>query len=73
MHLQEGHGSFPPWLSKMVCGGGRGRGDDGGEGWLKGTQGERGQNANSVWGGTRNLGPHTYTPMEDQRVDPAKR
>jgi hypothetical protein len=35
---------------EKACGGGRGRGDSGDKGRLKGAQGEREKNANGLWG-----------------------
>jgi hypothetical protein len=40
---------------------------------VKGAQGERGQKHKWPVEGTRDPGPHTYTSMEDQRADPAKK
>jgi hypothetical protein len=65
---REGSGSCPPWSSETACDGGRGRSDGGGGGRLKGEQGERGQKRKWPVGGTRDPGPHTYTPMEGQWV-----
>jgi hypothetical protein len=59
--LQEGSGSFLPWLSRTACGGDRGRGDDGGEERLKGAQGKKGGQTQMAYGGhTEPWAPYLY-------------